>query len=447
MLYIIVKWIVRLTLNSYFRRIVMTGLHNIPDRGAVIFVANHPSAFMDPMVVATCISRSTHFLAAAEFFGKGLKSWLYKKYLNMIPVYRPSTLSNEPHNNETIFSHCFELLGNGGALLIFPEGNSITEKRIRKLKTGVARMALGARDHLQNRGDVKIVPIGLNYNNPHRFQSDLFINIGNPISTNTYGVDHTEVIRLTNEVEERLKETVLHVQHQELDSLVKKVELILKNESSIDEKSLPHKKEAEFAFHQKVITSIQTLNKNYPQQIPELELRLDNYLNRIKKLGVSDGAIGDFSILITALELFRLILALPLFLMGVITNSIPYYATVYYFRRLNFFPREGHEPPRKKINQAFKGSIAMGIGMFFFIGCYLILAICFSLVAHNAWVGIFSLIVFYLSGLFTMRYLRWMILLKQQLKLRQLLNNQKGLFKSLIIEREKIIEELMLITK
>src|SRR6478736_1374462 len=137
MLYRIVKWIARLSLNSYFHRIVVKGYENIPTKGPVIFVANHPSAFMDPMVLASLLKRPVYFMAAAEFFGTGLKHWLFTRHLHMIPVYRPTTLPNEAHQNETIFSQCFKLLNDGGALLVFPEGNSVTEKRIRKLKTGV----------------------------------------------------------------------------------------------------------------------------------------------------------------------------------------------------------------------------------------------------------------------------------------------------------------------
>jgi glycerol-3-phosphate O-acyltransferase/dihydroxyacetone phosphate acyltransferase len=252
-LYRLVKWIIRLTLNSYFRRIVVTGRHHVPAKGPVIFVANHPSAFMDPMVIATTIGRSIHFLAAAEFFGKGIKAWMYQNYLNMIPVYRPSTLPNETQNNEAIFSKCFALLRNEGALLVFPEGNSVTEKRIRKLKTGVARMALGAKENSNKKAEVEIIPIGLNYSNPHRFQSDLYINIGKPISTNGFTVDKSEVVRLTNEVEERLKEAILHVPHEHLDSIVKKVELILKNRFQEATKIDANKRKEEFAFHQHVI--------------------------------------------------------------------------------------------------------------------------------------------------------------------------------------------------
>ena len=445
MLYTIVKWVVRLTLKSYFRKIVITGYRHIPTKGPVIFVANHPSAFMDPMVVATCIHRPIHFLAAAEFFGKGFKAWAYQKLLNMIPVYRPSVLPTEIHNNEAVFSKCFELLGSGGALLVFPEGNSVTEKRIRKLKTGVARMALGTKDNSTGKVEVEVIPIGLNYTNPHRFRSDLFINIGEPISTKEFSTDKFEVERLTQQIEERLKETILHVQHEELDSIVKKVALILKSNFKNADKTLPSKKD-EFTYQQKVIKSIQAISKNQPHLITHLELKLDSYLNKIKQLEISDASVAELSILVSGWELFRLVFTLPLFLIGFITNSIPYYLTVFYFRKLNLFSRDGHELPRTKVNQAFKGSIAMGIGMVFFILCYLIAASISICVTKNTWIGISLLILFYFSGLFCMRYIRWFVLFNQKLKFRKLINKKQELVTSLITERQEIMEELRVVT-
>jgi 1-acyl-sn-glycerol-3-phosphate acyltransferase len=145
-LYRLVRWIARLTLNSYFRKIVITGKENISSHGPVVLVANHPSAFMDPMVVACTVRRPLNFLVAAEFFNGKWKSWVYQNYLNMIPVYRPTTLPGEAYKNDTVFSKVIDLLSTGGSILVFPEGNSVTEKRIRKIKTGVARMALGTKE-------------------------------------------------------------------------------------------------------------------------------------------------------------------------------------------------------------------------------------------------------------------------------------------------------------
>lgn len=95
MVYRIIKWLAGITLKAYFRKVVVRGMENIPSNGPVIIVANHPSAFMDPMVIGTITNRSLHFIAAGEFMGHGLKSWIYRKQLNMIPVYRPSATIGE----------------------------------------------------------------------------------------------------------------------------------------------------------------------------------------------------------------------------------------------------------------------------------------------------------------------------------------------------------------
>jgi glycerol-3-phosphate O-acyltransferase / dihydroxyacetone phosphate acyltransferase len=446
--YHIVKWIVRLTLKSYFRRISITGGQHAPPKGPVIYVANHPSAFMDPMVVASFVNRPVHFLAAAEFFGTGLKSWFYQSRLNMIPVYRPTTLPGQEHKNEGVFAKCIELLERGGAILVFPEGNSVTEKRIRKLKTGVARMALGTKEATNERLNVPIVPIGLNYANPHRFQSDLLINIGKPISTNNFRNNAADVTRLTDEIETALKETVLHIQKEEHDSFIKKAELILKQKfRGSSEHVALQKKQDTFSIKQDVVRAIENLSEKEPGVIANLDRKLDQYLTTIKELGISDAAIADLSILVSVGELLRLIVAFPIFLSGYLVNVIPYYATVFYFRRLNLFERDGHSQKHKNINPAFKGSIAMAIGMVMFIVFYLALGGVAILVLKNTWAGAGLLVIAYLTGLFVMEYFRWYYMFEQKWRLRKLISERREVFASLIIDRREIIKELEALTR
>lgn len=411
------------------------------NQGPVIFAANHPSAFMDPMVVATIISRPLNFLVAAEFFKGKLKSWLYQNHFNMIPVYRPTTLPGEAYKNDGVFTRVIELLSAGGAILVFPEGNSVTEKRIRKLKTGIARMALGTKQ-ATGKSVLKIIPIGLNYANPHRFRSDLLINIGKPISIEQFLLTKADVVTLTDEVEKGLKETVLHIQKEELDSVVKKVELILKRRFG----DTTQQKAEEFALQQRVIESIQSLIEKKPEIISGLETRLDQYLNKIRQLGISDGAIANLSFLVSITELTRLIITFPVFLTGYAINAGPYYATVYYFRSLNLFQREGYRAPRANVRPAFFGSIAMAIGMVMFLVYYLVLFAISIWFIGNIWWSVGFLIAFYFSGLFTMRYIRWFYLFTQKWKLRKLIEERKDVFTSLIVERQEIIRDLTVIT-
>jgi glycerol-3-phosphate O-acyltransferase / dihydroxyacetone phosphate acyltransferase len=406
-------------------------------------VANHPSAFMDPMVVATSLDRSVHFLAAAEFFGTGIKSFLFRKLLNMIPVYRPNLPHGELKKNEDVFVKSIELLQRGGAILVFPEGSSVTENRIRKLKTGVARMVLRTVEETNGQLDVPIVPIGLNYTNPHQFQSDLFINIGEPISTQHLSNNKSNVAFLTDKIEKALIETVLHIQKEEHFSIVKKAEMILKRTSKHSSPTgSRHKNHDTLSRKQRLVQAIHTQSENQPEAIAALDRKLDTYFNKLNEQGVSDAVLSDMSLLVSVGELLRLIFTLPIFLFGYVVNIVPYLITLFYFRRLDLFEREGHVPKRSNVNPAFKGSVALAIGMVMFIVFYLAIGGVATWIFHNGWIGVGLLVISYLCGLFVMSYIRWFYQFIQKLKLRKLISDKREVFASLLLERKEIIKEL-----
>ncbi len=442
MLYTIIRWLTRITLKAYFRKVVVRGLENIPSSGPVIIVANHPSAFMDPMVVGTCTNRSLHFIAAAEFMGRGLKSWIYRKQLHMIPVYRPATTTGEASRmNEEMFSQCYELLASGGAVMIFPEGTSITEKRVRTLKTGAARIALGTREHSSSKIEVSIVPVGLNYANPHRFQSEVFVNIGEPITTTGFTSDQQGAVELTAEIERRLRETVLHVQYEELDSIVKKAELIMKSRPG-KARMKQEGEDEELQLHQRLIQAMQTIHEVRPEVIGQIEMRMDCYLDKIRQMGIADSSVAALSPLDTPIERLRLFAGRPLFILGFLINAIPYYLTVFAFRWLNLLQRNGDSSQKHGINPAFRGSIAIAVGMVVFIHWYIGLATLCAGLTGLWWVGLGALVVFYVTGLFTLRYIGWILIADQKKKIRKLLSKSSDLYAELIVERRDILESI-----
>ena len=77
-------------------------------------------------------------------------AWLFP-LLNLIPVFRTRETPELMHKNKFMFSHCFNHLADSGSILIFPEGFSVTERRMRKLKAGAARIALGVEDENNRR--------------------------------------------------------------------------------------------------------------------------------------------------------------------------------------------------------------------------------------------------------------------------------------------------------
>ena len=86
-----------------------------------------------------------------------------------------------PHvDQSSVYNDVFNHLHRGGCIGIFPEGGSHDRTELLPLKPGLAIMALGALEKDPN-CNVKIVPVGMNYFNAHKFRSRAVIEFGAPI--------------------------------------------------------------------------------------------------------------------------------------------------------------------------------------------------------------------------------------------------------------------------
>merc|ERR1719329_2103024 len=78
-----------------------------------------------------------------------------------------------------VYGAVHSALRSGDCIGIFPEGGSHDQTSMLELKPGVAIMALGAMN--AGAGQVRIVPVGLNYFEPYRFRSRVVVEFGEPI--------------------------------------------------------------------------------------------------------------------------------------------------------------------------------------------------------------------------------------------------------------------------
>jgi 1-acyl-sn-glycerol-3-phosphate acyltransferase len=132
MLYSILKPVAAFLMRLLFR-LEGRGTEHIPATGPVLIVANHSSVLDPPLIGGVC-PRPLAFLAKAELFGIPGFGWLIRR-LGASPLRRegadPSALRTAQR-----------LLGDGKALLVFPEGTRGEEGVLREAKAGAALLAV-----------------------------------------------------------------------------------------------------------------------------------------------------------------------------------------------------------------------------------------------------------------------------------------------------------------
>jgi glycerol-3-phosphate O-acyltransferase / dihydroxyacetone phosphate acyltransferase len=147
--------------------------------GPVLLVANHPNSLLDAAMVTTAARRPVRFLAKSTLFDDPSLAWPIRWLVRTsaaIPVYRQSDGVAPPGGNDEAFRAVRTALADGAAVALFPEGISHARAALAPLKTGAARIALGAAH--STGGGIPIIPIGLLLDDRAVFRSTARIIIG-----------------------------------------------------------------------------------------------------------------------------------------------------------------------------------------------------------------------------------------------------------------------------
>ena len=200
-----------------------------PGSGAVLLVANHPNALLDPVIVAVAAGRAVRFLAKAPLFTQAGIGWLVRG-VGSIPVYRPSDFPGESRSNNEMFQAAFDALASGSAIGLFPEGTSHSDPELKPLKTGAARIALGCFRTTNCRP--RIVPVGLVLRAKQTFRSEALAVLGEPVAWDDLESDEDpeRVRELTRRIDDALRRVTVNLDAWEDGPLVETAEAIYRAE-------------------------------------------------------------------------------------------------------------------------------------------------------------------------------------------------------------------------
>jgi 1-acyl-sn-glycerol-3-phosphate acyltransferase len=197
----------RLLVHVFFRRVQVEHAERLEGGRPTVLVVNHGNGLVDGLLLIAALGRYPRFLGKSTLFHIPFL-WPFLKLGGVVPVYR--ALDGAPTSRNTAtFAVAQRLLAQGGMVAIFPEGISHDEPALQPLRTGAARIALGAA------GDgvvgVETVAVALVYDDKQRFRSRALVRVGVPEPVVGWmddyrDDDHRAVRRLTAHLADRLRD-------------------------------------------------------------------------------------------------------------------------------------------------------------------------------------------------------------------------------------------------
>lgn len=444
MLYLILKTLFRITFKVFFKNAFRHRPELIPDKGPLIICANHPGAFLDPVVIAAMTKRRLFFLAKGSAFKGAFAKWFLPK-LNMIPVYRQQDDPKLMHKNQETFIRCYEHLGKGGTILIFPEGISITERKLKPLKTGAARIALGAEEKYGFKLGVKISCIGLNYEDPHTFGRNVYVGFSEPISASDYSEKYKSdgfaaAEELTEEIRKRLEEQMINTADSESDKLIAFIEKLYKQDLLKEQGIAESDKQAEFELTKRIVRTVDHFRKTDPRRVERISLDIRSYFWKLEELGLSDRALrGDSArsrLWIRSLrDFFFIILGFPVYVYGLLHNYLPFISASLLSKKL------------VKAKE-FQGAVGAAAGMLFFLFWYTALIFvswhyfhAWGITSRPGWFTFLYMMTWPVTGMFAWFYFRTVRYISSRWLMISLFFKRSALIADLVLQRNAIIKE------
>lgn len=306
------------------------GSEHVPATGPLIFVLNHPNALIDPLFLLAFSPRRVVFLAKEPLFRIPLIGWITRA-TGSIPVYRRVDGADASQNQRT-FDRVGRVLAEGSAVALFPEGTSHSDPALRPLKTGAARMALGAA--AAGQGTVRVVPAGLYYTSKGTFRSSAVLCFGQAIAvtqveSSADGQPAADAVRLlTDRLRDALVSVTLQADTPATLELVARAERILYAAASGH--AAPRSVSEQFAVRSRLLKGREVLAASDPERLMTLERLVAEHDEALRAHRLSPENLLPSALTVrgvaryTLSALSYLLLLAPLAMVGIVANVIPY---------------------------------------------------------------------------------------------------------------------------
>ena len=318
----------RLVVRLFYRRFEVSGKESLPADTGLILCANHVNALVDAVVMQAATDRLVRPLARSGLFSNPVLRPLLHM-IGAVPVYRRQDPGSNTKGNADAFSRCYQLLAEDECLIIFPEGQSHSDPHLHDLKTGAARIALGA---LQENGRAPVVlPVGLMFTRKGRPRGDVLVQYGQPVALDIPdGLNAREAVELlTTRITQGLAAVTLNADSwQEIDLASRVEKFFAFRHGRYRQQQLAQ----QFRAVQRLVDGQRLLLEHEPDRVRTLI----RHLHMFERLRSCCG-IGDYHLTLNyrptliALYMLRTLLVLlvgfPVALWGAVNSILPFLLT------------------------------------------------------------------------------------------------------------------------
>jgi len=378
----------------FYRRVIVLGRDNVDFSVPTILAPNHQNALMDAMAVLCTLDRQLVFLARADIFRKKfVAKVLY--FLKMLPVYRIRDGFDAVKQNDDTFRDTLRVMENRNGVVILPEGNHATFRKLRQLKKGICRIAFQTAEAKEFKGEINLVPVGLEYSHYWRFRQVLTVVYGHPIHVSEYYDSYREnpnraIAELRDRLSDEMKKVMVHIGDEENYEAVNELRTII-NEKYSDKIRYP-----KLFRDQRLVSKLNDLRLTDPVSYKVLCEDSLAVRDQATKLNVTYRHLRKKShrLVWLALSSLLLLVTLPVFVAGAIFNFLTY--------------QVAYQQAIKSKDPAFISTARYGffLGLSFIFGpLYIILALIFI---KPWWMAIMAFMMIPLLGIMAWN---WFLLL------------------------------------
>ncbi len=416
----------------FYKEIVSEGLENIPEHEPTIFATNHQNALMDAQAVIMTVKQQPAFLTRADVFkNKKIASFLYQ--LKMLPIYRIRDGAETLKYNDDIFELCIKILEAKQTLGLFPEAQHNNKRALLQLKKAVPRIAFLTEQKNDWKLGLKVVPVGIYYDDYANWNSVLHVKYGEPILVSDFKDIYLKnesraMLALRDEMAKRISPLTVDIQNVDNYDAFETAREIFE-EKVLKENNLGKNQKNKMLADKITIDKLNNYSKNNYDNFVELCAKLTDYKTFTANINLSDKIIKrKSSNLFTIISQFILLtICFPIYLYGFINN---------------FFITHLPEILVKKLkDRQFHSSVRFGLSIITFPIFYIIQSIILSLFTEGSIFIISYIILNLITFNFQFIYQNWFRDFKELIRYRTLKIN-KNLD---LLNAEKLRAEILLL--